>query len=202
MSNEKDKPEEPLFLQANPEEAEVGEAFFTSKSFDPVRPLSPRAREACRLAASGMNQIEIRKKLGFSQSWLSLILKSEKGQAEIERFHDKLFEKAVVERIRDLGTPAMDVFESIIKSNNPETKEALKLDAAKWIAEKISGKAKQEVEYTNNVFVQFLDGLKEMKDAGQIIDVSAPAQQLNSAEKQEEVSDERKKLDSFLGSDL
>lgn len=202
---EEEKPQKPLFLEPRTEDSEVGEVYWPTKQFDPARPLSPRAREACRLAATGMKQGEIRKKLGFSQSWLSLLLKSEKGQAEIERFHDKLFERAVADRIKELGTPAMNVFEDVLTTNNPEVKPALKLDAAKWVAEKISGKAKQEVEYTNNVFVQFLDGLKQMKDAGQIIEVSStPAKVLDAGntESTEEISDERKKLDAFLGSDL
>ena len=198
--------DKPLFLKANDPSTwkKPDEVTWGDYSFNPALPLTSRQREVCRLHVTGLKQDEIALKLGYTQPHVSRILQSSKAKREIERIHDKVFEKTVAERVKDLGNPAIDVFEDILHSNDPEVKPQLKLDAAKWVAEKISGKAKQEVEFQGSIAVSMLDRMQEMQRNGQIIDVtkSATTQTLDGTKELTDEEKARQKLDNFFDTDL
>jgi len=180
------------------------EVSWGDYSFHPGRPLTARQREVCRMHVAGFKQTEIAEKLNYTQPHISRILTCTKGKAEVERIFDKAFELSVADRVKILSTPALDVFEDILTSEDPEIKPQLKLDAAKWIAEKISGKAKQEVEFQGSIAVSILDRVKELQQSGQIIDVTQQSRPEATEETKEltEQEKDRKKIDNFFDTDL
>lgn len=159
--------------------------------------LSPRARRFCQHLATGMKQGEAAKKVGYSQSRASIIANQDQAKEYIEKCQEKIFEMSVVERIKELGGPAVDIIENIMLSDDPSIKPQTKMDAAKWVAEQIKGKAKQEVEHTGNVTHEIWDKLEKLEQSGQVIDVSPEKRLEIEASKGKEVT-ERDKLDHFL----
>lgn len=198
--------DKPKYLKASDPETwdKPDDISWGDYSFNPNKPLTARQREACRLAAEGWPQFKIAKELKYTDAHLSRIVNSTKGRNQIERYQDKSYEESVAKRVKNLGSPAIDVFEEILTSDDPAVKPNLKLDAAKWVAEKISGKAKQEVEFSGSVAVGVLDRIDEMKKSGQIIDVtqSASKQEVETTEELSEEQKSRKKIDSFFDDDL
>lgn len=196
--SEEDKPKATFLSAQDPDTwAKPDDVSWGDYSLHPTKPLTPAAKKLCHLVAGGMKQGEACEKVGYTQGWASRILTSSKGKAEIQRFQEKMFEQSVAERVKELGTPALDIIEELLTSDDPSIKPQLKADLAKWIAEKVSGKAKQEVEHTGNILHEFMDRVNHLEQTGKIIDVTqTKAKELDEGEEREVT--ERDKLDQFL----
>jgi len=191
--------EKPRFLKAADKETwrKPADISWGDFSFNPAKPLTPKAKRLCQLVAGGMKQGDAAEQIGYSMGWASRILTSQKGKDEVQRFMEKVFEQSVADRVKALGTPALDILEELLTSDDPSIKPQLKADVAKWVAEKISGKAKQEVEYSGNIVHDFVDKLKALEASGQILDITPTKVAVEGTEKANEVT-ERDKLDQFL----
>lgn len=132
-------------------------------------PLKPRHREIARLHALGKTNNEICKKLGYTPAWISTLLASAALRAEVDRYRNRLYEQDVITAMKDLGADSVRVLEEIIR--NPNEKSALRADQARWVLEKLTGKAKQEVTVESNTLAAFMDTLKQMQASGETLDV-------------------------------
>ena len=138
---------------------------------NPAKPLTPRHWEFCRLLASGKPHYYIHDLLHYSRTYISFLSSHPKIRGEVKRLQDETFRISISDRIRGANNKAFDVLEEIIMTeNSSEIKPQLRADVAKWILEKSTGKAKQEIEQTGGGLKDFMSLLREFKeeqDSGQ-----------------------------------
>lgn len=129
--------------------------------------LNARQRHAAYLTFLGKTNKEIREELNYSAEAVSILQSNPKFIREVERLRNKAFDITVGERLKTMGPLAMDTIEEILEADNdPSIKPNLKADLAKWVAEKLTGKPKQEMEVQGGSLNTFLDLIKEMKTVG------------------------------------
>jgi len=189
MSDTEDN--KPLFLRAQdpstwekPEDVSHGDWFLR-----PDKPLSARHRVLAKMVAMGCGTNEIAEKLGYTASRVSILKSNTKIKEAIERYQDRMHEEDLEDRIKSLGPDALDTIEEILSSNaDPLKKES----AARWILEKISGKASQQIDVTGEigigVFMEKLDKIKVAQRIGSPI-LEARGQSTESAPEPESTKD-------------
>lgn len=160
MADTEDETSKPLFLRAQdsstwekPEETSWGDHFL-----NPDKPLCARHKALAKMVAMGCTTTEIADKLDYTMARVSVLKSNTKIKMEIERCQDRMHEEDLEERIKHLAPDALDTMEEILLSvQDPLKREA----AAKWILEKVTGKATQQVdvkgEINLGVFLQQLD---------------------------------------------
>jgi len=139
--------------------------------------LTPRHRRFCQLAASGKSNNDIGAELGYTAAWTSTLLKSPYIADEIVRLQDKLFEDSIGSRLRSFAEPALQKLEECLKDKKNIYKKSEQLDIAKWLVEKLDGKATQKHDIGENVLGVLMDRLDGMKQSGKIF---ATDRQLNA----------------------
>lgn len=159
--------ERPLFLSAqNPESWKKPEGMTWGQySLAPDKPLNARQYEVARLAFLGKTNTEIAEAVGYTEPWVCRLLQAPRVTEEIERFRDKAFERTVGERLKGMGPQAASVIEGILRDEME--KPALRADLAKWTLEKLTGKARQEVDVGSSTLGAFFKLLEEKtREAG------------------------------------
>lgn len=139
--------------------------------------LKPRHKEIARLHALGHTNNEICEKLGYSQSRISILLHNPVIRNEVDRYRNKLYEKDLISALKDLGHLSLEVVEEMLKSKE---RLSAKVDTAKWVLEKVTGKAKQEVALESNTFAAFMEmqrQMLEMNSASPTLDVTPPSEE-------------------------
>lgn len=170
-----DATERPLFLDparaanaeyvtdpdAVPDFAAVDEAELLP---EPDRPLKPRHRELARLHALGKTNNQICEKLGYSVSRVSILIHTPAIQAEVDRYRNKLFEVDLMSAVKELGTDAVGVVEEMLRSKSEKLKD--RAETAKWLIEKLTGKARQQMDVESHSLAAFMDMLHTMQAQG------------------------------------
>lgn len=147
---------------------EVEEESWGDRLLSPDRPLTARHKKLAELAASGMKQGEMAKALGYSSSRISILLSNSRIRDEIEIARDRIFEETVGARLRKLGKPALDEIEKCLTDKSGRYKEELKQGTARWVVEKIDGKAAQKIDIGENMLGILMDRLDSIKQATQL----------------------------------
>lgn len=169
MSDETD--EAPTSEEGNENDATWGDATLSG-------PLKPRHRRLAELHAQGYTNNEIVEKLGYSVSRVSILLSNHKVKEEIERVRERIYQDTIAKRLKDLGDPAMNVIEECLTDRSNRWKENLKADMAKWVVEKLDGKATQKFDVGENTLSLFLDRLDAAKAGGHpIVDITPQEKQ-------------------------
>lgn len=193
MSDEKRPPdylapgEKPLFL--TPEKVDPNKypgigpddkPNFDKELPDPIDPTDPignsnislgvqgRYRQIARLHALGMTNNQIAERLGYTASRMSILLAYPEVQAEVARYRNQLYDQDLTEAMKDLGPDALAVIGKMINSPNEKLKDR-SLDA-KWLLEKLTGKARQEVDLESSSLAAFMEVLKSMKRSGETLE--------------------------------
>lgn len=164
----------PLFLQADKPEtwAKPLGTSWGDHMLKPGKPLSPRHKQLARMIAEGKTTNEIAEKLDLTAGRVSVLRSNTEIMKEAERVAEKLFDITVQERLKHLGPHAADLLEEIFISDSSAITMSHKIDAAKWIVEKLTGKARQEIDVQHSTLQNFIDLMKQMKDSGETIDVT------------------------------
>lgn len=136
------------------------------------RDVRTRWLEVARLNALGQTNNEICERLGYSVSRVSIILKFPVVQNEIHRYRNQLFEQDIVTAMKDMGPDGIRVINEMMNSSSEKLKD--RVDTAKWLLEKLTGKPKQEVNVESNTLAMFMETLRQMQRTGESI--NAPAQ--------------------------
>lgn len=173
MVDEKPKP---LFLSAQDPETweKPDDVSWGDYSLKPGKPLSARHKELARLLFLGKTQTEICQALGYTQPWVSRLSDNFMIKAEVERLRERAFQATVADRLKDIGPEAMDVIEEGIRSEAMKLRDRTEL--AKWVVEKLDGKAAQKLDINADVSIGvFMDKLEQLKSSGQVLDVTPKA---------------------------
>lgn len=145
----------------------------TEAGEDIPRDVKVRWLEAARLHALGRTNNEIADKMGYSPAWVSTLLSKPLVRKEVYRYRNKLYEQDLLTAMKDLGPDAISVLTEML--HNPKEKLKDRAEAAKWLLEKLTGKAKQEVTHESNTLATFIDVLKKMQATGQSFTPAQPA---------------------------
>lgn len=147
-------------------EAESAEARAESNSLVPDRPLSPRHRRLAELVAQGVRTQEIAKTLGYTEARVSVLKRQPKIAEEIARVSDRIYEDTIKNRLKSLATPALDHVAQVLSDRTGRVKVSEKNDMAKFIIEKVDGKAAQVHDVGENLLGVMMDRLDALKAAG------------------------------------
>lgn len=136
----------------------------------PDRPLTPRHRKLAELFAQGKSNAEIAKELDYSESRLSVLKSNTRIRELTEQIREKVFEETVGARLKKMTEPALNEIEKCLNDRSNRYPERLKTEVARWLVEKIDGKAAQKIDIGENMLGVMMDRLDALKSAGQGID--------------------------------
>jgi hypothetical protein len=148
------------------------------------RPITFKHRHLAMLKAAGWPNKDIAKKLDLTPSRVSILLSNTMIKDEVHKQQDRMFAQSVEDSMKALGPIAMDQIESILTADASDRSVTTshRADAAKWLLEKLTGKAKQEVEVQGNLMGNFIQQLEAMtrrgtqiSQQGDIMDVTPDA---------------------------
>jgi len=131
------------------------------------------------MAAGGAKNKDIAEAVGetgLGQTQISIILNTTSVKERIKEIQKEHYGGSIDARFRQAVGPAMDVIENTItplEEDIPHIKPALRADTARWLLEKVTGKARQEVDIKGNLFGDLLGRLDEIRSQGKTIDVKA-----------------------------
>jgi hypothetical protein len=131
--------------------------------------LSPRHRRLAFLAASGRSNAEIAKELGYVDSRVCILLKNPFIAEEIAKLQERIYEETIGARMKTFAEPAMNVIQMALSDRTNKVKMNEKIDVAKWVIEKIDGKATQKIEAGENMLAILMDRLDAAKTSGRPI---------------------------------
>jgi len=170
----------PLFFRPEAEEApnqnngaeKPEEMKWCDYLIDSTKPLNSRQRLVAELIAAGWTNKAIAEKINYNLVYVSQLRCSQKIKRAVDLIFARRFEAPIDERLKGLGTGAMDIIEEHLICPTTPAKE--KVGDARWVVEKLSGKPAQQVNISGEVNLNmYLDKLDQMREAGQIIDTSA-----------------------------
>lgn len=127
--------------------------------------LSPRHRRLAFLAASGKSNQDICAELGYSDSRVSILLRNPFISEEITKLQERIYEETVGARIKTFAESALNVIQMALTDKTNKVKMSEKIDVAKWVIEKIDGKAAQKIEAGENMLAALMDKLDASKTA-------------------------------------
>jgi DNA-binding CsgD family transcriptional regulator len=134
------------------------------------RELSPRHRKLAELAAQGISNKEIAKQLDYTDSRISILLSNTKIRNEVERIRERIYEETIGKRLRAMADPALNEIQRCLNDNTNRYKENLKVETAKWLIEKLDGKAVQKHDIGDNLLAVVMDKLDALKSTGKKVD--------------------------------
>lgn len=183
VSNEEETPDE---FENHPSEAdrelaELEAVTWGDRLLGPGA-LSPRHLKLAEYAAQGKRQKEIAELTGYTQSRVSILLSNTRIRAEVLRIQERIYEDTIGGRLKKMSDPALAIVEKILTDRTNRVKISEQADMAKWVLEKLDGKATQKFDVGENMLGLLMDKLDHMKNAGKglnSIDVT-PLKELNS----------------------
>lgn len=153
------------------------------------KPLSPGHRRICQLFAMGLSNKEVAEAVGFTEARIGVLRSNTLIVRETARLQEKAFEITAIDRMKDMGTAALDAIESAVKNETKAFKTSEQLSASQWVVEHVIGKAVQRHDVGENLLSILLDRLDSKKTAAppvqRVIDVKA----LPLSEPEEETRD-------------
>lgn len=133
----------------------------------PTAGVRNRRTEIARRAARGERNCDIASALGYTQAWVSTVMKDPFVQAEIKRYRDALMETDAMGRLK-LAAP--DAAERLHRSIL-DPKDRGGLEASKFVLEMTHGKPRQAINVESNSLSAFMEMLTAMRSRGEVIDV-------------------------------
>lgn len=125
--------------------------------------MKPRQRRAAMLFVMGKSLTEISKLTGYTIAWLSLLLRTRAMRIECDRLHNAVFEEDAIAELKRLNREALESIREVMASGT--TKE--RVETAKWLIEKNTGKPRQEVAHESSSLLAFMELARRMEQAGE-----------------------------------
>lgn len=177
-----EQPEKPAFLQPTVSHDYPG--ISENPTFDeelaawnaPVEgPNAPkpgireRWRAVARLYALGQPMSVIARRLNYTQSSLTRIIKEPFVQEEVAKYR-AAYETDINTKVKDAAIDGIDRIHQMIL--DPDEKSTVVLDASKWTVEKATGKPRQEVAVEGGSINVFIEVAKGIRQRGEVVDVT------------------------------
>ena len=173
----------PLFAQSESAVPDTYPGLVEGPKFDQelvaaeeatVGRLTPRQRQVARLSAHGLSPQAIAERLQYTPASVARLLGAETIQTEVQRYREA-WDFDPTARIKDASSDSVDVLHKIVL--DPDSPRKLAMEAAKFLVEKATGKAKQEVAVTDGSFLMYYEMLRGRINRGESleVDVTPPA---------------------------
>ena len=120
-----------------------------------------RYETVAHLAATGMQQNEIAKQIGMTPAWVSTVMSTTYVKQKTKEIQEKYWGGSIEKRFKQSVPKAFGVMEEVMVTSE---KDNVRLDAAKWLLEKVTGKATQSVNVESNSLTDLLTALKNMDE--------------------------------------
>lgn len=114
------------------------------------------------MAATGMDQKRIAEQMDMTQAWVSTIMGNTYVKNRVKEIQKEQWGGNIENRFKQGLPKAMDVVENVISTSGDDR---LRLDASKWLLEKVTGKASQQVNVEGNLLGDLIGQLDEMREA-------------------------------------
>lgn len=150
----------------------------------PTARTTARWRAVARLNAHGVGASIIAKRLKYSPAAVANLLANPWVQTEVQKFRES-WDLDPNQRIKDAAIDSIDRIHAMVLDEGTNAK--LALDASKFLLEKATGKAKQEINVESGTLMQYMEMLKGMQQRGEtfeVVDVT-PAEPQNLLEARE-----------------
>jgi hypothetical protein len=145
--------------------------FDDMKLADPEAPLEPTHRQVAKQLAEGVLAPDIAKSCGLTEEKVLELSEHPKIVSQIAEYRDQANAIDTSSRIKEMGDNAANVLEEILRSKTISPLK--KAEHAKWILEKIDGKAAQQVDIKGDISVGvFLDRVDNMIQTRKIRDAA------------------------------
>ncbi len=124
----------------------------------------------CWMYAHGSSQQQIARELGYSESRISVILNKPQVHEKIERIRREFIgTESLSKKFSSVAPKAADFLSGVIMGKE-DSKLSERIDASKWMLEKVTGKPKQEVALDGGTTIlQLLQALDAAKTAGEAL---------------------------------
>jgi len=162
--------------------------------------LSFKHETLAHMAASGMTNKKIAQDLGMTEARISVILTNTLVGQRVKEIQARYWGGNIEKRFKQSIPAAMDVMDDAIKNQSGTFKSADQLKASMWLLEKVTGKAKQEVDHTSGSLKDLLQKMDDMTDRGEVIDVSPQLE--GKTEEETEAQREDQKFDNWIDQNL
>lgn len=124
------------------------------------------------MAASGMSQRKMAQDLGATDGTISIILSKTKVKERVHALQEKYWGGNIEKRFKQAMPKAMDVVNEAIDNTNGQFKPKERLDASIWLLEKMTGKAKQEIDHKGISIGELFTKVDDMLRKGEVIDIT------------------------------
>ena len=125
--------------------------------------LTPRQRKAALLYVMGKPQGEISRATSYTQSYLSLLLRTPAMREEIDLLQNQILTEDALTELKHLQPKVNETFREVMTRGTLKQK----LEVSMWWMEKITGKARQEVQHESGTILAFMELLQRMDGAGE-----------------------------------
>lgn len=119
----------------------------------------------CWMLASGSSQRDIARELGYSEGRISVVANKQEVIAKIESIRQTHFGAGLQKRFSQVAPRAMTLMEQVIdgKAAGQTAKVNERVDAAKWVLEKVTGKPTQHLDLDGGgTILQLLGALDKL----------------------------------------
>lgn len=142
----------------------------------PTRPLRSRHKLLARYSALGKTNNEIAELLDYSVGRVSVLLSNSRIRQEVDLYRDKLYDRDLAQAFKELLPDAIYALEDIVRHESVTLKDKVaKESAARFIVEKLDGKAAQKINVEHGSLDRFMELMRDMQERGEVLDITPPA---------------------------
>lgn len=128
--------------------------------------LNARERKCAELILQGKSNEDIAKDLEFHPKTVEKLRKNPLVLQEIRQIKSRIYEETVTVRLKRMAEPALTLIEECLRDKRNRFKDSVRIDTAKWLVEKLDGKATQKVDVGENLLGVLMDRLDAIKSSG------------------------------------
>lgn len=152
--------------------------------------LNPRHRRCAELILQGKSDEEIAKTVEYSTNYVAQLRKHPLIVHEMRLIKSRAYEETVATRLKRMSEPALSLIEECLRDKRNRFKDSVRIDTAKWLVEKLDGKATQKVDVGENLLGVLMDRLDAIKSSGSNILELPQAIDVTPVEKEESAAQE------------
>ena len=195
--------EEEMFPTITEDEGKPDNVSWGDWMLKEDKPLSHRHVTIAYMMASGVPNQRIAKDLGLTPARVSVLISNSRIKQRAKEIQADYMGGSLEKSFREAAPKALNVMTDIIDDPCEKHKTALKFEASKWMLEKVTGKAVQQVQVESNTIGALFDQMDLMKKAGQVITVGALAPSIGT-EAEETAPEEpaQDKMDKWVEDNL
>jgi hypothetical protein len=146
-----------------------------------VKTLKPRHEVVAMLAATGLPQADIASRTGYTQSRLSILVRSPLMERRIAEIRRDYFGAEVERNFKAMLPNAQNIWAQILAGTAPGATIGLQAKVAEKLFDRILGKPSEKLEVSHHTVAELYVFLDQMKASGKVLDIAKDRTKLTSA---------------------